>query len=516
MSEKRKIRWWPAGGILVLGLAGLIWNASRGGISGQERVMSGIGLGLLTVVLLFLWFLLLSRLPGRTRLAGLGIAVLALVAFVGLVRVRGVSGDLVPIFEWRFQRELGAVVATGGDVDLSTSPDDYPQFLGPRRDARLPDVGLARDWDAEPPKEVWRIKVGEGWSSFAVVGEIAVTQEQRGEEELVVAYALKTGEPLWSHSDTARFSKTIGGTGPRATPTIFDGRVYTVGATGLVNALDLASGEELWSHDLVAEHQGRIPEWGLAGSPLIVGNQVIVGAGGAGGNSLVAYDRIDGRLLWSVGEDAVGYSSPMLVELAGRRQIVMLNEGSVVGRDAEDGTELWREPWPPQQPNVAQPIPLPGDRLLVSSGYGIGATLFALSTDREPEEEETLGDVTVEQVWRSPRLKLKFTQAVEYEGYLYGLDDGVLVSLDPATGERMWKRGRYGHGQVLLVGDLLLVLTEDGELVLIDPNPEELTELHTVRVLDSKTWNTPALAGKYLLVRNDQEAACFELPLSEG
>ena len=500
-----KIRWWPAIGILILGLGGLLWNATRGGVSGQQRVESGISLGFLTLVLLVLWFVLLSRLPWRRRLLGCGGFVLAVVAFLGLVRIRGVSGDLVPIFEWRWAGEPGAVVATGGDVDLSTSPDDYPQFLGPRRNATLPGTTLARDWDAWPPQELWRRQVGAGWSSFAVVGQVAVTQEQRGEEEQVVAYALTTGEPVWAHTDPGRFEKTIGGTGPRATPTIFDGRVYTVGASGRFNCLDLATGERLWTHDLVAELGGTVPEWGLAISPLIVGHLVVVGAGGSEGRSLVAYDRRDGDLVWGAGSDAISYSSPLLAELAGQRQIVHLSQSRVTGYDLE-GKELWFRPWPPQQPNVAQPLPLGEDRLLVSSGYGIGSTLFQLTATEG-------GGLRAEEVWQSPRLKLKFSQVVEFEGYLYGLDDGVLVCLDPATGERMWKEGRYGHGQILRVGDLLLVLTEGGELVLIDPDPQALTELHTLRVLNGKTWNTPALAGEYLLVRNDREAACYRLPI---
>jgi outer membrane protein assembly factor BamB len=504
MSTISKIRWWPAVAILVLAAGALVWNATRGGVSGQDRVMTGGFLLLpLTLFLLFLWFFFLSRLRWRIRLAGLGLAVLAVGLFIALVRIRGVSGNLVPVLEWRWASELGAVEATGGDVDIAASPDDYPQFLGPRRNATLPDVRLVGEWSSDPPREVWRREVGAGWSSFAVVGEIAVTQEQRGEEEAVVAYALKTGEPLWYQAEATRYASTIGGVGPRATPTIYDGRVYTVGATGRFNAFDLATGERLWSHDLT-EFGGKMPEWGVAVSPLIVGNVVVVVAGGPDGHSLVAYDRIDGDRVWSAGDDASSYSSPLLVDLAGKRQIVTLHQGHVVGRDATDGTELWRQEWPSQQPNVAQPVPLPGDRLLVSAGYGIGASLFQLQATEA-------GGVDATVLWQSPRLKLKFTQAVLHEGHLYGLDDGVLVSLDPETGERNWKRGRYGHGQILLVGDRLLVLTEGGELVLVDPTPEEHRELHTLQVLPGKTWNTPALAGRYLLVRNDKEAACYEL-----
>jgi outer membrane protein assembly factor BamB len=220
----------------------------------------------------------------------------------------------------------------------------------------------------------------------------------------------------------------------------------------------------------------------------------------------VAYDRTTGEPRWAGGDDLSGYSSPLLTELAGVPQIVIFNRDSVAGHDPADGHLLWQHDWPSAgQPTVAQPLPLGGDRLLVSSGYGVGAKLF--------EIERRSGDLEPTIVWQSPRLKAKFSQMVEHEGFVYGLDDGVLVCLDPATGERCWKRGRYGHGQILLVGDLMLVQTEDGELVLVEPVPEEHRELARLDgAVGGKGWNTMALAGDLLLIRTEQEAACYRLP----
>ena len=227
---------------------------------------------------------------------------------------------------------------------------------------------------------------------------------------------------------------------------------------------------------------------------------------GAEGASLVAYEASSGEPAWQAGDARVGYSAPILRTVAGEPQILILNGDQVTAHDPASGRVLWSHAWSSDQPNVAVPLVLDGARVLISSGYGIGAALL------EPRLDE--GTWTVEQVWRSPRLKAKFTNPVVHEGRIYGLDDGVFVCIDPADGSRCWKRGRYGHGQNLLVGGLLLVQTEDGRILLLEATPEEHRELAEVRVLDDKSWNPPALAGRYLLVRNSKEAAVYELPIN--
>jgi outer membrane protein assembly factor BamB len=352
---------------------------------------------------------------------------------------------------------------------------------------------------------LWRREVGAGWSAFAVSGACAVTQEQRGTQEGVTCYDLRTGEPIWMHADEARWEDPLGGPGPRATPTIADGRVYALGGTGLLNVLDLRTGDAIWSRNILEDNGAQAPSYGVSSSPLVLDDAVVVQAGGPDGRSLVAYDRERGERLWSGGVDPASYSSPVLARLVDREMILMLTAARVVGHDASDGRLLWSFPWPPTE-RVSQVRRLPGDRVFVSSGYGVGAKL--LEVDETPE-----GEYVVDLVWESLAMKAKFSNVVHREGYLYGLDDGILACVDAADGTRRWKGGRYGHGQLILVHDLLLVLAEDGRVVLVEAVSEGHREIAAFQALEGKTWNHPALAGGLLLVRNDREAACFELPL---
>lgn len=483
----------------------MVWSGDAG--QRQDRVLATLVTVGLTGILLMLWLVLFSRLPWRTRGAVVGSLVVAGALFTALFRIEGFSGDVMPIISWRFGGGDALVDASGtASAPTEVSPTDFPQFLGQERNAVVRGVALARDWQTAPPTELWRRAVGEAWSGFAVVGDAVLTQEKRGDEEVVARYDLTTGEPVWTTSYPGFFDTMLGGSGPRATPTVGGGKVYTFGSTGVLSSLDLASGEVLWQHAVADDHQGPLPEWGFAGSPLLVDDLVVVAPGGPDGHSVVAYRQADGELVWSAGDDPASYASPMLTTLGGVRQVVSRNIGSVTGHDPVDGRVLWTAPWPGMQPNVAQPLPMGDDRLLISSGYGIGATLFEFV-------QEADGTWTVTEVWHSMRMKAKFTNPVLYGGHLYGLDDGVLACVDPATGERQWKRGRYGHGQLLLVDDLLLIQSEKGELVLVEPNPEEHRELTTFPALDGKSWNTLALSGKHLLVRNASEAVAYELPL---
>lgn len=513
--SRAKLRWWPAAVVLILFggfLARSWWLVEQ---TRQYTVMQTIAATFFALVLLLLWFLLASRAPWKWRLTALGLAVLAYVVASQMMTIRGVSGDLVPIFGFKGGSEGDSAKGSSGDKAVRTSGrlegaarGDYPQFLGPNRNATVGGVQLARDWDASPPREIWRREVGAAWSGFAVKSNWAVTQEQYGQEEQVVAYDLATGEVRWRHADATRYETTIGGIGPRATPTIADGAVYTLGATGRLNALDLETGERLWSHDILKEHGANNREWGKSCSPLMVGDLVVVSAGGVSNQSLVAYDRVTGEPAWAAGTDTSSYSSPVLAELGGREQILIRNQGSITAHDPVTGEVLWSEDWPADQPNVAVPLLLGDNRVLFSSGYGIGSKVF------EVGDGGVDGGLDTELLWESPRLKAKFTNLIRHDGYVYGLDDGVLVCLDPATGERCWKKGRFGHGQMILVGDLLLLTTEKGEVLLIEPNSEDLRELGSFAPFEGKTWNPPALAGSLLLLRTDSEAVLYELPVA--
>ncbi len=481
----------PGGLLALASIPILIWWSHAEVADTQKRNLDTLILGIVLAALLLLWTTLGSPLPGRLRLAVLGLALLA----ASLFRVEGMSGDLVPILRLRGTGpSLRNETAAPSTLDRAK---DFPRFFGPEADGVVPGVVLDPDWAARPPRVLWRRPVGAAWSAFAVAGGLAVTQEQDGDHECVAAYDLASGRPHWRHRDPARYDTKVGGTGPRATPAIDGGRVYTMGATGLLNCLELATGKRIWSAATLQDGGAAVPDWGCAGSPWIEGDLVIVQSG----DRLAAYDRSAGKPRWFISGEAGSYSSPAVRVIGGLRQIVMLNRGSCTGHALSDGARLWRHEWRGEQPKVAQPLLLGGDRLLISAGYGVGADVFRVSGGR------------TEPLWSSPRLKAKFSNLVLQEGHVYGFDDGRLVCLRAADGERAWSGPRLGHGQLLLAGGSLLITSENGDLLLADAGPAAFRERARLPVFDHKLWNSPALAGAFLLLRTDREAVCLELPL---
>ncbi len=545
-KPKSALRIWPVYAVAAVAAVALVWIwLPSDAPFRQLLVIRTAATIVVSGIALLLWWLSFSHAPGRLRLLGLlGLASVFGVSVL-LFEIRGVSGDLVPRVAWRGEDALpmpprrapgqprvpepvepaevtepgaavapsepepeavGAPVAAGAADPAPAHPlRDFAQFLGPNRDATVEHVSLSRDWDATAPAELWRQPIGLGWSGFAVASDIAVTLEQRQGEELIVAYALQTGQVLWSQNNDGGFESAMTGHGPRSTPAIGAGRVFVVGARGTLTALELETGEPIFRRNILEDSGGRPPSYGVAASPLLLEDLVVVLAGGEKGASLVAYDRISGERRWSGGDDPAAYSSPFLTTLAGLEQIVVFNQNHVAGQGASDGKVLWQFAWPRGTERVAQPVVLPGDRLFVSSGYGIGSKLLEIEAD-------DAGGLAVKLIWESRRLKAKFTQVVHKDGFMYGLDDGILVSLDLQDGERRWKRGRYGHGQILLVDDLLLVQSERGEVVLVEPRPERHIELGRFQAVEGMTWATMALAGDLLIVRSETEAACYRLP----
>jgi outer membrane protein assembly factor BamB len=321
---------------------------------------------------------------------------------------------------------------------------------------------------------------------------------------------------VWVHVEKTRFNSSMGGDGPRATPTISNNRVFAVGATGRLVCLDAATGKKLWGADLLADF-GLKPsdnlEHGVCCSPLIDGDRVIVCPPCADGPCLVAYHRESGHKLWQTGSLSASYSSPTLWEVEGVRQILLFTRDALCGFDANTGKELWKFAWSNHyRVNVAQPIPDAGGRgaVLLSTGYNTGATRLFIKLEG-PDRW------TVSQDWKRNVLKTKFTSAVVFENHAYGLDDGILTCVDIANGKAKWKDGRYKHGQVILVGDRLIVQDEFGEVIMVDASPAKWRELGRVRGLrgehgeEHKSWNVPVMFGKYLIVRNDREMVCYEL-----
>lgn len=383
----------------------------------------------------------------------------------------------------------------------------WTDFRGPGRDGHYRERPIRTAWPAQGLTPVWKQPIGGGYASFVVAGGRAFTIEQRRDQEVVAAYDVPTGREVWTNQWPTAFSELMGGDGPRATPTWSDGRVYALGALGELRCLDEGTGRVVWRINILEDNGATNVQWGMSASPLIVDDTVVVLPGGPNGRSVVAYDRRTGARVWSALDDRQAYSSPMLVTLGGMRQILVLSASRLMGLTPENGRLLWEHPWVTQfDVNAAQPLVVGPDRVFISSGYGVGAAVLELARS---------GDAfTVREVWRNIRMKNQFTSSVLHEGFVYGLDEAILACVDVATGDLKWKGGRYGYGQVMLASGHLIVLTEDGDMVLVRATPERHEELVRFPMLDGKTWNHPAMAGGYLLVRNLKDMAAFDLRLT--
>ncbi len=411
----------------------------------------------------------------------------------------------------------GAPVAAGTDAAQAAAPASaagqtataaparrnyWTNFRGPARDGRYDERPVRTNWEGGLPL-LWKQPSGGGYSSFSVADGIAYTIEQRRQQEVVAAYNVETGRELWTNASDAQYTDSTGD-GPRSTPTWHEGRLYALGALGELRCLDARTGKLIWSKNILKEAGASNLQWGMAGSPLVVDDKVIVIPGGSNGKSVVAYNARTGALAWGALGDTASYTSPMLVTLAGRRQVLAVTARNVAGIAPEDGTVLWSFPWANSIGiNVAQPIVVGADRFFISSGYGKGAALVQLSNAG--------GKLSASSVWERASMKNKFNSSVLHEGHIYGLDEGMLTCVDLATGEQKWKARGYGYGQVVIASGHLIVTTEEGEIALVRATPAGHTELARFPALEGRTWNVPAIADGRLLVRNATQMACYKL-----
>jgi outer membrane protein assembly factor BamB len=573
-TRERPLRLWP--GVVAVVLQWLLWVGvplvMPGTIAGYIAAFGALICGLLVVV----WWTFFSRAPWSERLGAVGLMIVALfatsrilhesiatggqgfiyfvyaipvlcLAFVvwavagrrlsdgprrvamvativlacgtwALLRTDGTS-SISSEFSWRWSQSpeerllaeagdepttLPAVLVAPGELTTGKKEAEWPGFRGPGRDGIMPGVRIETDWTQSPPVELWRRPIGPGWSSFAVHGNLLYTQEQRGDDEIVACYNATTGEPVWRHRDAARFWESNAGAGPRATPSLSDGRVYTLGATGILNVLDAGDGTVLWSRDVATDANAEVPIWGFSGSPLVVEDVVVVAAAG----QLVAYDLATGDRRWLGPTGGGGYSSPHLATIDGVTQVLMMSQAGAISVTPADGTVLWEHAWP-GVPIVQPALMVDGDVLLsVSAGSG----MRRLAVRNAPD------GWTMEERWTSGGLKPYFSDFAVHEGHAFGFDGRILAAIDLEDGERRWKGGRYGQGQLVLLPDqdLLLVVSEKGELALVAATPDRFTELARFPAIEGKTWNHPVLVDDLLLLRNSQEMVAFRLSLVIG
>ncbi len=504
---------WGAVLLMIVGLVAtrlfLHESIARAGMGMVFFIYATLGLSLAFVV----WAVAGRRLADGPRRAAMVAAIVLACGVWTLLRTTGVTGEGDWDFEWRWaETHEDRLLAQAGDEPAALpsaraaveTEAVWPGFRGSDRDSVIRGVRIETDWSRSPPIELWRRPIGPGWSSFAVKGDLLYTQEQRGDDELVSCHDATTGEPVWSHRDTTRFWEPQAGAGPRATPTLSDGRVYTFGATGILNALDAGDGAALWSRNAASDTGKKVPGWGFASSPLVVDDIVIVHAG-----ALVAYDLATGEPRW-IGPAGGSYSSPHLATLEGVAQVLLLGGAGAISVAPADGSLLWEHPW---SGGIVQPaLTADGDVLITASGVTGGLGIRRVAVAHGP------GGWTLEERWTSARLKPNYNDFVVHEGHAFGFDGSILACIDLEDGERKWKGGRYGNGQLVLLADqdVLLVLSEKGELALVAATPDKFTELARFPAIESKTWNHPVLLGDLLLVRNGQEMAAFRLSLADS
>ena len=469
--------------------------------------------GMISLLIILVWWLFLSRIGWLMRLA-----ILAAVFGLWFATVYEVdySGDVVPKIVWRWEKRREQKVAEHRnqqsvkelpEVDISIGPDDFPNYRNRNLDAVATGPKLWTNWKERLPRKVWAQPSGAGYSGFATAGNLIFTLEQRGPDEFAVAYDKASGSERWKYSWKARHFDPLGGEGPMTTPTIHEGLLYCLGGTGHFACLDATSGKPIWEKELLEDNANL--QWGMSGSPLIYKNLVIVHPGEQAGKNLNreirAFDRKTGKIAWQTGNNRTGYCSPMLANLLGRQMLLLFSAVEILGINPDTGEKLWAHPWTTNQGiHVAQPIPISDDKVFISSSYGVGCGLLQLST--------TGGTIQSKELWHNLQLRSRFNSPVLHNSFIYGLDEGILVCLDPVTGRRKWKGERYGQGQILRQDDLIVIQAENGDLAIVKANPEAFEQLGRFKALGGdKTWNCPTLANGFAFLRNHNEMACYDL-----
>jgi outer membrane protein assembly factor BamB len=526
-DEKKRPRWrWPAAwaALVATGLSLVrlfdwadldpLFRGTVGWAALASFVVGAVGL---TV-----WFFFYSGFSARLRLGVFALAVVSLAAFLGSIASVDVTGymGVIPRFRWQPdpQEELERDRLTSGGpglplIDLTIDRRaDFPRYRGLTGDGIVQSLELlANDWKAHPPKLLWKRPCGGGFAGFAVAGNVAITIEQRRDQEVIACYDRSTGQERWTHSYQAFFREPTGN-GPRATPTIHDGMVYSLGADGDLVCVDGKGGTRRWHVNILDDCKAKRVTWGMTSSPLVADGRVIVNAGidpqANAGMAVAAYDAKDGKRLWAAGTHPAGYSSPLFATVAGRDQVVLFDAGGLAGMSLEDGKELWRYEWTTfQDMNIIQPVQIGSDRFLISSELSNGCAVVKVSRSAD--------GFKVGPVWHNRHLGAKYANPVILNETVFGLSNGTLACLDLRSGERLWRGKAYGHGQMLAVDGHLIILGERGELALVAADRRAFRELGRVAVLEGRTWNTPALAARQLFVRNDKEMACLELAVRD-
>lgn len=456
------------------------------------------------------------------RLKGILMGTVVVMAISLLLRSGGVTGDYAFDLQPRWTPDEGtgqwsatqaqataAPTGTTSAIEAAVAKAEWPGFRGADRMGHSEGPKIATDWKTNPPKLLWKKPVGAGWSSFAVAGSFAFTLEQRAAQESVACYDLNTGDELWAQQWEARFDDPMGGPGPRSTPTLADGAVFVAGGSGMLVRLKAGTGEVVWKQDLKALRGRELPMWGFASSPLVTHSVVVVYVGGESDKGVMAFDAVSGKPRWSAACGLESYSSPQASKVLGEEAVLMLSNAGLLVLDPETGKVRLDYAWKFEGYRALQPTIIGDDTVLLPTPMSEGTRAIRISKKE--------GQLAAEELWTSKDMKPDFTELTTHKGYLYGIDGSMFSCIDLKTGQRKWKDGRYGKGQALLLtsSELLLIAAENGRVALVKADPTAHNELASFPAIKGKTWTHPVVVADKLLVRNAQEAACYQLPLAK-
>ncbi len=390
----------------------------------------------------------------------------------------------------------------------TASAGDWPQILGPQRNGHAAkDEQLAASWPAGGPKLRWSKKIGSGFAAVAVASGKAILFHRDGDEQIAAAFDAASGKPLWQTKYKTRYVSSISDdNGPRATPVIHDGRVYFLGADGMLACLALDSGTEIWIRQLAADFNIPDSYFGTGSTPIVEGDLLLVNVGGRRRAGIVAFRLDDGKTAWQATDEAASYSAPIATTIAGQRHAIFVTRLNVVALDPATGKVRFEFPFGKRGPTVNAAVPLMcEDKLFVTASYGIGSVMSKIDSDRATE------------VWSGQDMASQYTTCVYEGGVLYGCDGRAdqppahLRALDAKTGRVLWSQEEFGVAHLILAGDKLLALKDDGTLVLLAASKEKFSALASAKVLDNTTRAIPALAGGLLYVRDTDTLKCLEV-----
>jgi len=398
-----------------------------------------------------------------------------------------------------------------GMAQSSSENHDWPQFLGPNRNGISSESGLIESWPTDGPKVIWRVPGGVGMSGLAISrGRLFTLIQKDGKQALIARNAL-TGDSVWERVLAPEYRNGMGN-GPRGTPAISGDLVLAYTGEGILAAVKFADGQTVWSHNVVSELDGKVAEYGMACSPLVVGNRVYVTVG-APNATVASYETATGKLAWKAGDDSAGYSSPVLLDVGGRSQLVVYSGSSVMGLAPDTGTVLWSHAYETNfDCNIATPLAVKG-RVFVSSGENHGSVMLTL--------RQTDDGFHVTEVWKSQGaksvLRNEWQTSILLDGHLYGFDNvgaagpvSHLTCVNAETGERVWQKLRFGKGNLIAADGKLLISTTNGELVVVRATTKGYDEIGRADVLGS-TRQAPALANGRLYLRDDSEIVCIDV-----